>query len=424
MLNRRSEHMRNLTRDIVQAGKVYEPPLVHQFGTKYVVHDGNRRVTCLKLLARPQTAPTTEWSTFFTEQRANWKGAFPQKIPCRIEKNLEEIDEILYRRHTGTRNGIGQTPWDAEAKSNFERRTGKETRTNVAEEIEHALRDADLLPKGKKIPRSNLNRLLSAEAFRNRVGITINKKKLEFTHEPDKALSALARIAGDLASKRIVLEDIWDNDSKRTYLNALDSEGVLPTVKDALDVPTPDGSSAADQKSRQTDNRNGEESDTNTDINTDAGGATDQDGIRSTLIRQIDYGLVQQAQNQRAMDIWGELKFRLHFGKHDNAISVLFRVLVELAIENYVKHNTVSSIHSNDKLSNRYRKVLDHIGERNLLPANQIKDLRKFQQAEALFSSNTFNSYVHHSNFFPSDHHLKSMWDNLAPFVVVCLKAV
>ena len=31
--------------------------------------------------------------------------------------------------------------------------------------------------------------------------------------------------------------------------------------------------------------------------------------------------------------------------------------------------------------------------------------------------------YVHHKNFFPSDHHLRSMWDTLAGFVVTCLKA-
>ena len=419
LLSHRSGHMQQLTRDIVAVGKIFEPPLVHKLEDKFIVYDGNRRVTCLKLLAEPQKAPTADWAKFFTDQRAKWKGAFPKRIPCRVETNLDEIDEILYRRHTGTRSGVGQSQWDDQAKSNFVRRTGKRARANLAEEIEKALNAAGLLPKTLKIPRSNLNRLLSAEALRNRVGISLQKKKLRFTHNPEKALSSLLRIVQDLASKTVTLDDIWDFESKREYLNLLEKEGVLPTIEDVLDTHAGEDTTepeGEDGSSSEDDSENAEDSSQESEESSEG-------KSRTTLIRNIDYGVIPHAQNQRAMDIWGELKFRLHFGEHDNAIAVLFRVLIELAIENYVNRHKVGEVHPNDKLSVRYKKVLDHMSEASVFPAKQIKDLRKFQKSEALFSSNTFNSYVHHSSFFPSDHHLKSMWDNIAPFVVQCLKA-
>lgn len=53
-------HMRNLARDLVAKGEIFEPPLVFPSGDKYVVADGNRRTTCLKLLAAPRRAPTVE----------------------------------------------------------------------------------------------------------------------------------------------------------------------------------------------------------------------------------------------------------------------------------------------------------------------------------------------------------------------------
>jgi len=40
-----------------------------------------------------------------------------------------------------------------------------------------------------------------------------------------------------------------------------------------------------------------------------------------------------------------------------------------------------------------------------------------------MLSANTMNKYLHHKNFFPSDHHLKSMWDALSDYIVICLKA-
>lgn len=61
LLANREEHMKNLTRDIVKEKGIYEPPLVSLVGNKYTVFDGNRRVTCLKLLADPKRATTTEF---------------------------------------------------------------------------------------------------------------------------------------------------------------------------------------------------------------------------------------------------------------------------------------------------------------------------------------------------------------------------
>lgn len=49
--------MRKLAKDLAETGEIYEPPLVWPDGATYVVFDGNRRVTCLKLIAQPKRAP-------------------------------------------------------------------------------------------------------------------------------------------------------------------------------------------------------------------------------------------------------------------------------------------------------------------------------------------------------------------------------
>jgi hypothetical protein len=182
LFNNHESHMLNLAKDIVTNGELYEPPLVFPEGDRSIVFDGNRRITCFKLLNNPRRAPTVDLQEFFKAQRAKWSGEFPDKIQCQVETDRDRIDDILFRRHTGVQSGVGQTTWDDRMKTNFVNRTGRGGAFNVADEIEKRLSAAGMLPR-KKIPRSTLNRLLSAEAFRNRVGFTVTKSRFELTHE-------------------------------------------------------------------------------------------------------------------------------------------------------------------------------------------------------------------------------------------------
>jgi hypothetical protein len=222
LFNTHEDHMRNLAKDIVKQKEVYELPLVSPEGSKFIVFDGNRRVTCLKLLDNPRRAPTPELQAFFRGLRQKWDGDFPKDIQCQIETDRDRVDEILFRRHTGTQNGVGQSTWNDRMQATFVARTGKGTGINVADEIEKRLAAANLLPTRRKIPRSTMNRLLSAEAYRNRLGFSVNKGRFEFTHKEENALAAMARVADDLANQRIVLGDIWDVNGKRGYLDTLE----------------------------------------------------------------------------------------------------------------------------------------------------------------------------------------------------------
>ena len=153
LFNNQEAHMRNLTRDIVAQGEVFEPPLVFQEGEKFTVFDGNRRVTCLKLLERPNKAPTIELQEFFRQQLSKWQGSFPNRLQCQIETDRDRIDDILYRRHTGAQAGVGQTTWDDRMKTNFANRTGKGEGPNIADEVEKRLTEAGKMPSTpNKIP--------------------------------------------------------------------------------------------------------------------------------------------------------------------------------------------------------------------------------------------------------------------------------
>ena len=96
---------------------------------------------------------------------------------------------------------------------------------------------------------------------------------------------------------------------------------------------------------------------------------------------------------------------------------------LEFAVENYITRQSVSGVHNTDKLAMKFRKALDHMLAARMIEKKYREGLKKFENTKPLLSANTMNKYVHHKDFFPSDHHLKSMWDTLSNFIVICLKA-
>jgi hypothetical protein len=395
-------HMCNLAKDIVETGQLFEPPLVSPGAEKFFVFDGNRRVTCLKLLDQPRRAPTVELQEFFSKQRSKWRGNFLQAINCQVELDRDRIDDILFRRHTGTQGGIGQTTWDDRMKSNFINRTGMGGSFNVADEIEKRLSVAGMLPR-KKIPRSTLNRLLSSEAFRNRVGFTVNKGKFELTHDEPMVLRALRRITDDLANGYVTLNDVWDVDGKRTYLDSLETEELLPTAAHSLMAKEQQVSSAP---AAATPTR-----------------CATRPNKRITLIPNIVFSIAWSGRLQRHHAIWDELQFHLNLSDHPNAISVLFRVLLELAVENYIQQTKLRTINLNDSLAKRVLRVAEDLHKNGKIDQKYFELLEKFPQKDALLSADTLNRYVHSPNFAPSPDHLTALWDWMADFVVHCLNA-
>jgi hypothetical protein len=400
LFNRREAHMRNLAKDIAAKGRIFEIPLVMPEGKKFTVFDGNRRITCLKLLQEPRRAPDAELQAFFAAQRAVFVGTFPKQVDCQVESDPDRVDEILFRRHTGTQNGVGQLTWDDRMKATFVGRTGQGGGINVADEIETLLTNAGKLPN-KKIPRSTMNRLLSAEPFRNRLGFSVNKGRLEFTHDESASLEAMARVANDLSERNLVLGQIWDVDGKRAYLDSLELEGVLPTARHSL-LSKLSAVKSTTIKARPS--------------------KLPKPTLRRTLIPHVEYSLSWPGRLQRHHQIWEELQFHLELGRHPNAISVLFRVLLELAAENYITQAKVP-INDQDKLAARLEKIGKHLMAAGQIDNKQLGVILKFNQSDKIVSADTLNRYVHSPSFAPSPEHLASMWDSLADVIVLCLKA-
>lgn len=390
----REAHMKKLAADIVEEGIVYDPPLVLQDGDEFIVFDGNRRVTCLKLIRDPTIAPSQDLQLYFRGLREQWTDDLPEEITCQVETDREVVDSIIFRRHTGSQGGVGQSNWDDRAKHNFVERTGRGGRVDVAVQIEQFLRERDRLPE-QQIPRSTLNRLLSSEVFRNRVGVSAQGNRFSFSHEPEATVEGLARIAADLAERQVVLGDLWNNAGKTAYLNRLDVEGLLPTDESLIEPE-------ARPRIRQRPRRRG------------------RPPVRRrapTVISHDEQDIPWRADQARIRAIWHELQ-TLDVNQHPNAISALLRILVELSTESLLRN---SNVELGQGLATNFRRAATHLRDNEHIEAAYFDELERMRQHTELLSIPSMQRYVHSQNFAPLPDELEAIWVRLRVYVVACL---
>lgn len=392
----RETHMRNLAADIVNERGVYDPPLVMLEAQEYVIYDGNRRVTCLKLIENPQRAPTQDLQEFFRGLRQRWEGDLPLTITCQVEDDRDIVDAILFRRHTGSQSGVGQSDWDDRAKRNFVERTGRGGRVDVAVEVESILQQAGRMP-ARQIPRSTLNRLLSSEANRERVGVSVAGNRFRITHNEPAVIDALARIADDLSSREVVLGDLWNNEGKRAYLNRLEDTGILPREDDLL--PIDQGAGPNQRPPRR-------------------GGRPPVRRQPTTFIPVDAPNIPWRGNQARSRAIWDELQ-SLSLAQFPNAISALARILLELSVDGYLQSRALFNEQSN--LSQKVRAATSDLMQRNIIDQAYFDEVDRMRQHDELISIRSMQRYVHSAHFAPLPRELETYWVRLGPLYVACL---
>jgi hypothetical protein len=140
------------------------------------------------------------------------------------------------------------------------------------------------------------------------------------------------------------------------------------------------------------------------------------------LISAVDPNpFLHRVEFERAEKIWRELQFTLEFDEHDNAIAVLMRVLLELAITYYARdHGLVFS--SGDYFARRVSSVADSMATRGLIDGKARSLIRKFESDKLIVSAHSMHQYVHNPNFHPSRSDMKSIWNVIRVVIINSVK--
>lgn len=392
-------YMMNLIEDIADSGEVFDPPLVVYAENKYIVFDGNRRITALKALSGLVKVPTS-FNAMLSQFQNNFRPSPTYFVGCQVDDRPEIVDLILSRRHNGTDAGRGQLSWDPRAKANNAHRTGGTQYYEISAAIEKYLEGIGYKPE-KKFKRSTIYRLLNTKARQARFGIKLGSKgDLIFTRPEPEARAALIKVVDDTMNDKLTLNNLLNLESINSYLDGI-SDFIEP-----VDRRTSEVNSSQDLKIDQVA----------------AVKKIRPPKLRETLIpNHLTYSENWKGKGTGKIEsIWYELQFKLKLDAHPIAIAIMLRALIETATFFALAELKLSR---GSKLTGNINSVVDKLVEKRHLDEKSGADIKRFvQDDQSNRSLNALHRVVHSLNFTLGKDDLCGIWNEIEPFLTAALQ--
>lgn len=386
-------------------------------GNKYIVLEGNRRVTSLKLLNNPTIVDDKHASLrkkFQKLQKENPNAISELKnITCAVFENPAEADIWIKRKHSGELNGIGTVTWNAQQKQRFEEKTeGKSsiplqiiTLLKSQEDVSDTIKDSL-----SKLNITNLQRLMSDPYVREHLGLGINNGTLVSKVEVSEVVKGLVTVVTDILSPEFKVSEIYNREKRKQYIDSFDASQKPDLTNEALEL-----------WSVQDIANNKEQALVNS-------GYVEVKKVNNRkAINRV--GLVPKAlnlhiNNPRINKIFEELK-QVQVKTCPNASSVLLRVFLELSVDAYlerydlVRNNAITACSSKENLDGKVCKVLNHMKQLGTMSDDLSKGIRaEIHDKDSVLSIESLNAYVHNGFFYPKADNLITGWDNMEKFFV------
>lgn len=227
-----------IAKSIAQNGFfINETPIVAKVGKKFVVVEGNRRITALKLLRNPALAPPRKKYSYIRlaedVDASQW-----EKLSVYIAPSKDEVAPILIARH----GSVMTSPWQRIMKMRFlagevlrgvnheeiaERYSVKITEVRTAAitillremirgaDIPDAVKDAYL---HEKFQTSTLARVFEAKRFQELAGLQLVGSKLTYTIPQDEFLKVILHLCKLIVDGKLTARTHKDVEERAKFI--------------------------------------------------------------------------------------------------------------------------------------------------------------------------------------------------------------
>ncbi|HSD98602.1 MAG TPA: hypothetical protein VLB73_02810 [Patescibacteria group bacterium] len=218
---------------------------------QFVLNDGNRRITALKLIENPSLIEDLSLKKEFTDLHNKYLKQIPKEINCVIftQEEKEQADRLVYLTHTGENGGIGLVTWDSTQKGRFVAKH-KKTELRKSLQIMNLLEEENINTEG--IDSTNLDRLLSTPEVRQEIGIDFKESKLMFEKDKSEVLKNLSKIVEAMKNSDFKVSEIYTAEDRRKWITKLlhTAEAVLQEVAPTETPTIPNNTSRLEEHSK------------------------------------------------------------------------------------------------------------------------------------------------------------------------------
>lgn len=421
-----------LLKDIAANGITIEPIVVSKNeAEKWVVRDGNRRITALKLLNRPSLAlPDTALVSLISRIREAHIENIPSKVSCFASDDEAAILSYLKLKHTGENSGIGQKSWSAVLIALFNLHTGVNDQNRRAAQLllwaeENGLRIND------DFQITTLSRGLNIDTL-ELIGFKIENDNIIPKISIPKAFAMVEYVINDITEGRINVKrdgedgSIFTKESQLRYFRK-----VRDVFAEQPDEPTPPSPPAGDPPHDPVDGAppqyDDNPQDTPQDIPPPAGRPTPPGGpIKPAWDRPCLFGRRKKStpgfsipdSEPKARSVVAELR-GLNPMESPIAVAMLLRYLIELSNTRYRQAHP--SLRQQDHLHRGIATSAEHMKGAERLTQDELDVILRYTREEqSMLHIKTLQAYIHRPNFHPNGQTLNTFWDEIGCFVKAC----
>jgi len=384
-----------------------------------IVLEGNRRLTSYKILANPELIndkhSKLKQKVLALNKESHITNDF--KLECLVSSEKSDCFRYIDRKHD---NGNNEVNWQQPERENYSYRRGNANyTTKLRLALTNYLRELDLPEEIKntvigKGYITNLYRLTTTGPAREKFKISLNE---------DGSLAFDTGSEFKLKLKFIVLELFENKEVNGQSISRAYNK--TPQIKNYLDT-IPADSKVIQEKVKDLKKKDlfGKESITKPEKSKSKNTSIPPKKIlpkstdRTYLIPKNCRITISQ---NKINDIYRELRDNLILndstGSVPNAVGVLFRVFLEISLDEYAEKN-MKMFKREDTIKQKIPWVINSLKDKGY-DAKTFKEINKVGSAKnekSFLSIERFHEYVHSKTVQPSPKELKTKWDLLQPF--------
>lgn len=439
MLNKLGSKIYVLAADIVKRGLSPKPFYVVSFNNKYVVKDGNRRTTAIKLLARPRLIDAKKYPSLrikFEKLHKRYIQNPIKSILCYDYSDNLVADNWVELEHTGEQKGIGTVEWGSEQVHRFNKKHGKTPPIQIQaiDFIRHSAFISDEIKTlSENISLTNFERFIGDKDIRKLLGLSWLNLQLISGIEEAEVAKALSGVILKMADPNFKVKSIYTSTDRMSFVENMRSD--LPDLsKTTAPWSLNDWYSESNINEETEDSLNetentydihltSENNDSN-EFHSDKSNNRKSSPIPYKRKTIIPAKLVIRITNPKVNKIYNELQ-RLDIYKYPNCAAITFRVFIELSIDTYLEEKSllgegkVSAAKSGKQMPEKVSIVRNHLKQKGVTDDAISKAIGTMMKNEdSLLGLSTFHAYVHNNRFAAIPEDIVTTWDNIQDFMV------
>lgn len=396
---------------------------------KWIVKDGNRRVTALKLLNNPDLCTNSTLREKINKIIGMPHANIPSKIDCLSSNNVEAMARELVLRHSGELGGVGQIGWSSYLRTIY--------LLNNAQASEYKRAGQYLLWAEKnnievddEFPITSVARFFSAENIKI-LGFDIQNDELVLIASKQVAIAMARRVIDDFGTGKVKVNNVYTTEQAIAYLTKvrLDADWPLATtnitspntVSDSTSPSAPSASSSHGTASQSVINNPTTPQVTLPQQPRPGRPPNKPAWDRKQLFTKASPSPSISSSELKARGILYEIGQIKDIRDCPLTLAFLLRAIIELSEQHYRNSNQLTD---KAKLADNIAAACDSMTSKHTLNSSQIALVKAYTVTNrndvGIFNVDTLQKYLHRSTHLPSSETIITFWDELCPFIRAC----